>query len=88
MESVGQFFIDLLNLIIAGLGAVLVGLLELFPDTPFSRPSAPPGGIKLGYVTWLIDFPTMLSHLAAFLVAVISYYAIRVIARWLKIVRG
>lgn len=87
-DSIGQFFIDLINLIIEGLGVVLSGLIMLFPDTPFGSPASPPSSLKLGYITWLIDFPTMLSHLAGFLVAVISYYAVRVIARWLKMVRG
>ncbi len=88
MSSIGQFFIDLLNLIIAGLGAVLQGLIMLFPDTPFEAPSSPPSSVKLGYITWLIDFPTMLGHLSLVLTAVITYYAIRVIARWIKMVRS
>lgn len=87
-QSMGQFFIDLINLCIAGLGAVLSSLLAVFPDTPFETPDSAPSAIKLGYVTWLLDFPTMLAHFGAFLVAVVSYYAIRVIARWLKMVRS
>lgn len=88
MESIGEFFVEFINLCIEGLGAVLTGLILLFPKSPFSTPSAPPGGIDLGYVTWVIDFPTMLVHFGAFLVALITYYGIRVVARWIKMVRS
>ncbi|MED1744797.1 hypothetical protein [Brevibacillus borstelensis] len=88
MESIGEFFVELINLCIAGIGAVLTGLIMLFPQSPFSAPAAPPAGVDLGYITWVIDFPTMLTHFGAFLAAVITYYGIRVIARWIKMVRS
>lgn len=80
-SSMGQFFIELLNLIIKGFGVVLQGLIALFPDSPFRTAPTVPGSVNLGYVTWLIDFPTMLGHLALLLAAVITYYAIRVVAQ-------
>lgn len=86
--QIGQFFIDLLNAIIKGLGVVLQGLISLFPNSPFGSPAAVPGSVNLGYVTWLIDFPTMLLHVGLFITAVTTYYAIRVAARWIKMVRS
>lgn len=76
------------NAIIEGVGAAIVWVLSLLPDSPFREPSAPPASINLGYITWLIDFPTMLQHLAFLLVAIGVYYVIRVAARWIKISRN
>lgn len=82
-----NFFISLINYLIAGIGAVLKWVIDLFPDSPFSSPSAAPGSINLGYVTWVLDFPTWILHLAAMLTAIGVYYLIRVLARWVKVAR-
>ncbi|WNC17865.1 hypothetical protein [Brevibacillus brevis] len=86
--QIGQFFIDLLNKIIEGLGAILSLILQIFPDSPFSQPSSPPSSVNLGYITWLFDFPTWLSHIAALLTCLIVYYSVRVVARWVKLIRS
>lgn len=84
----GQFFIDLINSIIAGIGNILTWLISLFPDSPFQDPSSPPTSVNLGWITWIFDFPTWIVHLAAITSAILIYYAIRVIARWVKVARG
>jgi len=84
----GYFIIDLINLLIKGLGVVLTWILSLFPESPFSTPSTPPGMVNLGWITWIFDFPTWIVHLTAITVAIATYYAIRVIARWVKVARG
>ncbi|MFD3274584.1 hypothetical protein ACE3MS_31310 [Paenibacillus dendritiformis] len=76
------------NAVIESVGAALVWVLSLLPDTPFGSPSIPPSSVNLGYVTWLIDFPTMLQHLVILLGAIGIYYAVRVAARWTKIARN
>lgn len=76
------------NSIIEGIGAAMLWVLSLLPDTPFGSPSAPPSSVNLGYVTWLIDYPTMLQHLTILLFAIGVYYVIRVAARWIKVARG
>lgn len=82
-----DFFVGLINYLIAGIGIVLGWIIGIFPDSPFAEPSAPPDSINLGYITWLIDFPVMIQHAIALTAAILVYYAIRVIARWIKIVR-
>lgn len=84
----GMFFTSAVNWLIEGVGAALLMIINLFPDSPFSAPLAPPSSLNLGYVTWLLDFPTWLSHLSVLLTAIITYYSIRVLARWLKVVAG
>lgn len=70
-----------------GVGTALGWVVSFFPDSPFLIPSSPPGSINLGYITWIIPFPTMMAHLALLLVAIVTYYGIRVVARWIKIAR-
>ena len=82
-----NFFVGLINYFIAGVGVALSWVISLFPNSPFSTPAGPPGSVNLGYVTWVIPFPTMLSHMALLLSAIIVYYGIRVVARWVKIAR-
>lgn len=82
-----DFFVGLINYLITGIGIVLGWLLAIFPDSPFSTPAAPPDSINMGYITWLIDFPVMIVHASALTACIIVYYGIRVIGRWIKIVR-
>ncbi len=82
-------FIDVINWFFEGLGEILLFLFSLFPDSPFLNMSDdPPDGVNLGYITWMIPFPTMILHLGLFLVAVASYYAFRIVARWVELVRS
>lgn len=88
MDFIGDFLIDFINLVILGLSEVINLLLFLFPDTPFGQPSTPPDAINLGWITWVFDFPTWIAHFALILMAIAFYYAIRIVARWLKVVRS
>lgn len=85
--KIGQFFIDLLNGIIKGVGAAIVWALSLLPDSPFQQPDDVPDSVNLGWITWLFDFPTWIQHLTLILTAIGIYYACRVILRWIKIAR-
>lgn len=79
---------NLINYLIKGIGGILSWLLGLFPDSPFLNPNTPPDSVNLGYITWLIDFPTMLVHFIGVCSAILGYYLIRVLARWVKVVRS
>ncbi|MDU1848461.1 MAG: hypothetical protein E6778_23395 [Niallia nealsonii] len=82
-------FIEFINLVITGLGETLDFLFGILPDSPFlNLTTNAPEGVELGYITWFIPFPSMLVHLATFLVAVGLYYVFRIVARWLKLVRS
>lgn len=83
-----DFFVKLINYIIAGVGSAFAWVIGLLPDSPFSSPAGPPGVVDLGYVTWLLPFPTMMAHMLVLLGAIAIYYVIRVAARWIKIARG
>lgn len=83
-----DFFIKLINYIIAGVGAGLTWILALLPMSPFSEPLAPPGLINLGWITWLLDFPTWIKITGGVLIAIAIWYGIRIAARWLKLASG
>lgn len=85
---IGDFIIEVFNYIIEGVGVVLSWIIGLFPNTPFGAPKSPPNSINLGWITWLIDFPTMILHATYLTVAILAYYSIRVLARWVKVVKG
>lgn len=84
-----EVLIDFVNWLIAAVGSVLGWLINLFPDSPFKNlGNEYPGVFDLGYVTWLIPFPTMIMHFSIFLGVLAIYYVIRVAARWLKVIRS
>lgn len=84
-----DIFVDFFNWIIEGLAETIGWVIDLLPNSPISSFSNDkPENVTLGYITWIIPFPTMILHFAVILSCVAIYYFYRVIARWLKIVRG
>ncbi|MDA2141822.1 hypothetical protein PDN64_27690 [Bacillus cereus group sp. Bc256] len=83
-----DFIVGMINVIIKAVGGVIGWIFELFPDSPFSRPKTPPDAINLSWFTWIFDFPTWIVHLTLLCAAVATYYIIRVLARWIKVVRS
>lgn len=88
LEGIGNFIITIINYLIAGVGIVLGWILSLFPKSPFSEPVAAPESVNLGWLSWLIPFPTMIKHTLLLCTAILAYYAIRVLARWIKVVKS
>lgn len=84
-----DLFIDFLNWLLDGLAEGLTWIVKILPKSPFSDwGTAAPTEIELGYITWLIPFPTMILHFAGLVAVIGIYYLYRVAARWLKVVRG
>lgn len=89
LDGLVCLLIKFVNLLIRGVAEVFGWLLLLFPDTPFPDPEKmPDGGVNLGWITWLLDFPTWILHFALLLTAIATYYGVRMVARWVKVVRG
>lgn len=88
MEWLSNFIVDIINYLILGIGTTLGWIVSFFPDSPFSEPSAPPDTVNLGWITWLIPFPTMILHAIGLASAILVYYSIRVLARWIKLIRS
>lgn len=88
LDTVGDFIITIINYLIVGVGTVLGWAVSIFPDSPFQGASTKPDMINLGWITWFIPFPTMFAHAMVLAGAVLTYYGIRVLARWIKMVRS
>lgn len=74
-----------INGFIKALGAVIGTLLGLLPNTPFSW-SLGGLGTFWGYVTVFIPIPEMITEMGLYVVAVLAYYAIRLILRFSKMI--
>ena len=82
-------FTEFLNWLIGGAADCISWVVGLLPQSPTADwVHNKPELVTLGYITWFIPFPTMILHFAAILTAIGAYYIYRVIARWLKVVRG
>lgn len=88
LDTIGDFVITILNFLIVGIGTVLGWIVSIFPTSPFSKPVATPELINVGWLTWLLPFPTMIQHTLLLATAVLAYYGIRVLARWIKLVKS
>lgn len=88
LDAIGDFIITILNYLITGIGIVLGWIVSIFPNSPFQKPTETPELINLGWITWLLPFPTMIKHTLLLATAVLTYYGIRVLARWIKLVRS
>lgn len=82
-----NFFVRLINYFISGVGSALSWVIGLFPDSPFEV-TAVPSSIDIGFITYVIPFPTMISHMAILVSAIAIYYTWRIVARWLKVARN
>lgn len=77
--------ISILNAIINSLGTILQAMLLLLPTSPFNFVlNIDNQWIKA--MCWLLPFAQAVAHLQVYCVAVIAYYAIRVVLRWIKVV--
>lgn len=92
MESFLSGFADIIitifNYLIAGVGIVISFLLSIFPNSPFAEPMQPPELVNLSYIAWFIPYVQMVQHAILLCTAIIVYYGIRVLARWIKMVRS
>lgn len=88
LNGLGDFFITIINFLLTGVSIVLGWIVALFPDSPFKEPAGVPEGVQLGWLAWFFPFTTAIAHTALLAAAILTYYAYRVLARWIKLARG
>lgn len=74
---------ELINLVIESIGAILITLLSVLPDSPFQTIQNIDGGI-LQSINWILPISQAVAHLELYITAVAIYYALRLIMRWVK----
>ena len=79
---------SLINLLIEGIAAIITLLGNLLPTSPFIETHVSfLSSVKyIEYVEWLLPISSMLSLLGLLLVAMLVYYAIKIILRFTKMV--
>ena len=82
----GDFFIGLINHIISGLGTALTVLVGILPNSPIQAIDNSAISQYLGCINWIIPVSDMLAELSLFCAAVLIYYAIQIVLRWIKVV--
>lgn len=87
-QGLADFIVMIFNFLIKGVGIVLSWIALLFPDTPFKEPLSPPDAVNLSHIAWFIPYTDMILHAGLLCTAIITYYSIRVLARWIKMVRN
>lgn len=86
MDALIGYLTDFVNILIDLLVTIVNAILWIFPDSPFASPTTAPDTVNLGYITWVLDFPTWVLHLTLLCTAIILYYGLRILARWIKLV--
>lgn len=75
--------IKIINALIAKLGSGLQALLLLLPQSPFDFTyNIDNSFIKM--VNYVLPFSQAVAHLSAYISAVIIYYGLRIVLRWIK----
>lgn len=82
-----SIFVNCVNWLISKFAFGLHLVLQLLPKSP-KFDNAIPNNVHLENIVWVIPFPTMLLHFMAILGCIGIYYVVRVLARWLKVVRS
>ena len=80
------FIIGMINLLIKGLGAILILITSVLPPSPFSLIDNSPIQPYLSGINWLIPVSSILAIGEAWLTAIGTYYIYQVVARWLKVI--
>ena len=80
----GNFFIDLINYLIKGIGSVLSLIFSILPPSPFSIIDNSPIKEYLSYINYFVPINEVIFILQSWLVAVGLYYIYQVALRWIK----
>ena len=87
MEGIGQWFHDLLQNIIDGLGDTLESILSILPDSPFIAIDNSPVSEYIGYINWIVPMTEIIAILQVWVVAIATYYLVVIVLRWIKAIQ-
>lgn len=81
-----NFIIGILNLIIKALGTVLSTLISILPNSPFLILDS----INIPFLdslNWIVPISILISILAYWVGAILIYYGVQVVLRWVKAIQ-
>ncbi len=87
MDGIGQWFHDLLQNVIDGLGDTLESILDILPDSPFTAIDNSPISEYIGYINWIVPMTEIIAILQVWVVAIATYYLVVIVLRWIKAIQ-
>ena len=87
MDGIGQWFHDLLQSVIDGLGDTLGSILDILPDSPFTAIDNSPISEYIGYINWIVPMTEIIAILQVWVVAIATYYLVVIVLRWIKAIQ-
>lgn len=82
--SLGNVVVNIFNWLISVIGTIISTLLSVLPDSPFSFNFAFDNQF-LKAMNYVFPIQSAISHLSAYVMAVLIYYIFRVVMRWIKL---
>ncbi len=83
-SGIGQWFHDLLQDGIDGLGETLEDIINVLPDSPFNLIDNSSVSTYMGWLNWLVPVSQIVAILQVWVVAVGIYYVVVIVLRWIK----
>lgn len=79
-------FLKLIQFVIDFFGTVCKTLVNLLPTSPFVKLTF--SNLKfIDTLNWVMPFNLMLSTISLWLVAIVSYYLVQIVLRWVKAIQ-
>lgn len=75
--------VDILNGLIQKAGDALQALILLLPLSPFNYVYSIDNKF-IRFINYILPLPQAVAHLTAYINAVVLYYAIRIVLKWIK----
>lgn len=79
-----SLLIGFINAIIKSLGYVLSLIVAILPSSPFQAIDNSSVTDYLGFLAWVIPFPTIISILQLWVTAIGVFYLQMIVLRWIK----
>lgn len=76
--------IDIINYVISSIGSLITVFLNMLPNSPFQYIET----IDISWIKWInyiLPISQCVAVLENYLIAVTTYYIIRVVLRWIKV---
>lgn len=80
----GNFFINLFNGVINTLAVIINGIFSLLPSSPFNLIANTQVEEFIGSISWLVPVGSIIAILELWLVAIVGYYMVMLVLRWVK----
>ncbi len=84
LNYLGNWVIQIINILIRGLAGLLDMLLMILPTSPFNWAFNDTVSSYFGQLNWIIPINQMLAIFEVWLGAIIIYYVVQVALRWVK----